>query len=430
RAVNEGAERAVHVRVAELDGRIYLDLGDAAWRAVEIDEKGWRVVKGPPVRFRRPKGLLALPEPVRGGALDELRPCVNLPKADAQDAPWRVLICWLTAAIRPRGPYLLLALTGEPGAAKSTLGRLLRSLIDPSVTPLRSQPREQRDLMIAATSGWLVALDNLSSLSDWLSDALCRLATGGGFATRALYTDAEEMLFEAQRPALLTRIDDVVTAGDLLDRTVFLRLEAIDEDKRLPEGQLYARWEVARPRVLGALLEAVSAGLRRLPNIRFRSLPRMADFALWCESVGQGQGWQPGSTLAAYRTLIGDAAQVALEASVITTPLQKFMETHKKWSGTATQLLAELTALAAGQAKDNKSLPKEWPSRPHVLSGHLSRLTASLRRIGIWVTFSKAGKARTRIIELESKCETASAASAASATSENPGKSQSSGGRS
>jgi hypothetical protein len=428
KAVNEGMERPVHVRLAELDGQIYLDLADPAWRAIEIDAKGWRVVKEPPVRFRRPKGLLPLPEPVRGGTLDELRPFVNLPSADdadATDAPWRVLICWLTAAMRPRGPYPLLVLTGEPGAAKSTLGRILRSLFDPSVTPLRSQPREQRDLMIAATSGWLVALDNLSCLSEWLSDALCRLATGGGFATRQLYADAEEVLFDAMRPALLTSIDDVVTAGDLLDRTVFLRLETIPEERRQTEAELYRKWETARPRVLGALLDAVNGGLRQLPSVRLSSLPRMADFGLWCEAVGRGLGWRADSTLAAYRILIGDAAQVALEASVIAGPLQQLLERNPRWEGTATDLLRELATLAGDKAKS-----KDWPARPNVLSGHLGRLAPNLRRLGIWVTFRKAGRARSRTILLESRCETSSASSASSAPGENPGKTQSARGRS
>ena len=61
--------------------------------------------------------------------------------------------------------------------------------------------------MIAATNGWVVALDNLSHLSTWLSDALCRLATGGGFSTRELYTHDEEKLFDAQRPVILNGIE-------------------------------------------------------------------------------------------------------------------------------------------------------------------------------------------------------------------------------
>jgi hypothetical protein len=432
KAVFAGGERQVFVRLAEHAGRIYLDLADPAWRAIEVDARGWRVVENPPVRFRRTKGMLALPEPARGGSLDQLRAFVNLPRADAADAAdalWLLLVCWLTAALRPRGPYLLLVLAGEQGTAKSTLATLLRSLLDPSVTPLRSEPREVRDLMIAATSGWLVAFDNLSRLPQWLSDALCRLATGGGFATRELYTDAEEVLFNAQRPALLTSIEEVVTAGDLLDRSLPLRLEPIPDDRRRTEEELWAAWEEVRPRVLGALLDAVSAGLRLLPSVRLDRLPRMADFARWAEAVGRGLGWKPGAALAAYRVAIGEATQLALEASVVTGPVLALLENHSPWEGTARELLEHLTRLAGEKSKD-----RDWPGKPHLLSGQLRRLAPSLRRVGVEVAFSKVGKRRTRTIHLGRRVEqggqTASAASASARHAENPGENEVDGGRS
>jgi primase-polymerase (primpol)-like protein len=420
RACYDGPELPVAVRLAEHGGNIYLDLGDAAWRAVEITAQDWRVIDNPPVRFRRPRGLLPLPEPVRGGSLDELRPFVNLPAAaaaatadaaNAADAPWRVLSCWLTAAQRPGVPCPLLVLTGEQGTAKSTLAKLLRSLLDPSVAPLRSEPRDVRDLMIAATSGWLVALDNLSRLPQWLSDALCRLVTGGGFATRELYSDADEILFDAQRPALATSIEEVVSSGDLLDRSLLLRLEPIPEERRRTERDLWDTWEIARPRVLGALLDAVSGGLRLLPTVSLDKMPRMADFARWAEAVGRGLGWKPGAALAAYRGVIGDAVQLDLEASPVATVLLEMLDKGPKWSGTAAELLERLTALAGDRVKI-----KGWPSRPHLLSGRLRRLAPSLRRVDVWVEFQREGKVRARVIRLERRGETASAASAASAS--------------
>jgi hypothetical protein len=183
-----GGERAVHVRLGECGGRIYLDLADAHWRAVEVGPDGWRITADPPVCFRRPRGLLPLPAPAPGGRIDELRPFVNVP----DDRGWRLLVATLVQALRPRGPYPVLSFTGEHGSAKSTQARVFRSLIDPCVAPLRGEPRDLRDLMIAASSAWVVAYDNLSSLQPWLSDALCRLATGGGFATRELYSDADD----------------------------------------------------------------------------------------------------------------------------------------------------------------------------------------------------------------------------------------------
>src|SRR5262249_16174922 len=190
RAQFDGPQRAVHVPVAEHAGHIYLDLADEHWRAVDIGPDGWRVIGCPPVRFRRPAGMLPLPGPQQGGSIEALNSFLNLASRD----DFILIVAWLLAALRPHGPFPLLAISGEQGSAKTVLCKLLKALIDPNAAPVRSLSREERELMIAATNGYLLAFDNLSGLPVWLSDALCRLASGGSFAVRQLYTDQEEVL--------------------------------------------------------------------------------------------------------------------------------------------------------------------------------------------------------------------------------------------
>jgi len=259
------------------------------------------------VRFKHPRGLLPLPLPERGGSLNALRDLANV----ESDSEWRLLLGALLAAFRATGPYPVLILTGEQGAAKSTTARLLRSLIDPNAAPLRSEPRDGRDLVIAANNGWLLALDNLSYLPPWLSDCLCRPATGGGFATRELYTDSDEVLFDSQRPVILTSIEDIADRGDLLDRAVIVRLPAIPEEKRRRESEFWAAADAARPAILGALLDVVSAGLRNLPSVQLDRLPRMADFAAWVTACEPALGWTAGSFLTAYTGNRADANELA-----------------------------------------------------------------------------------------------------------------------
>jgi hypothetical protein len=189
-AAARGPERQATIRVAEHNGSIYLDLGQPRWDAVEISSAGWRIVDAPPVRFIRPKGLRPLPTPVGGGNISELRTFLNV----ASDADFVLVVACLMAALRPTGPYPVLSINGEHGAGKSLACRVVRRLIDPNAAELRSQPRDERDLLLAAKNGWIVALDNLSYVKNDLSDAICRIATKGGFATRALYTDGEEFL--------------------------------------------------------------------------------------------------------------------------------------------------------------------------------------------------------------------------------------------
>src|SRR5262249_23050574 len=174
-----------------------------------------------PVRFRRAPGMLPLPEPRSGGSVADLRSFLNVKSED----DFELALAWLLAAMRDRGPYPVLALMGEQGSAKSTFATILRSLIDPNTAALRALPRPDRDLLISAANGWIVGYDNVSRIPSWLSDALCRLATGGGFSTRKLYTDDEEALFSAQRPVVLNGIEDFVNRADLADRTIFLTLD-------------------------------------------------------------------------------------------------------------------------------------------------------------------------------------------------------------
>src|SRR5206468_10836955 len=141
-----------------------------------VTAAGWRVISDPPVKFRRARGMLSLPTPTAGAPISALRHFLNV----ENDEQWTLLLAWLVAAMRPSGPYPVLALLGEQGTAKSTTQEMFRTLIDPNVAPLRSEPRDVRDVMIAASNGWCVALDNVSDIEPWLSDCLCRLATGGG----------------------------------------------------------------------------------------------------------------------------------------------------------------------------------------------------------------------------------------------------------
>ena len=183
RAHFDAPEKPVYLRVAEHEGTIYLDLCDNRWRAVEISGDGWQIVDDPPVRFRRAPGMLPLPEPKGGGSIKDLRAFLNL----AHDDHFVLLVAWLLGALRARGPYPVLALAGEHGSAKSTCSTILRRLIDPSSAPLRALPREDRDLFIKATNGHALTFDNISGLPPWLSDTLCRLATGGGFRDAATF---------------------------------------------------------------------------------------------------------------------------------------------------------------------------------------------------------------------------------------------------
>jgi hypothetical protein len=387
----DAPERVVHVRVGGLDGRLYLDLGDATWRAVEIDATGWRVIDNPPVRFRRAAGMQPLPVPVTGGSIEVLRSFLNV----QSDNDFVVVVAWALAVLRNRGPYPAIVLSGEQGSAKSTFAAILRALLDPNTAPLRALPREDRDLFIAASNGHVLAFDNVSGLPGWISDTLCRLATGGGFAVRQLYTDQDEVLFDAARPVILNGIEEIVTRPDLADRALFLTLDPIPEERRRPEAELWAAFEAERPRILGALLDAVVEGLKRLPETRLEQLPRMADFALWATACETAL-WSAGTFWAAYCGNRDEAVEGVIDADPIAFAVRAVMARRTVWTGTASDLLRALAEVVGSRVAKSKT----WPDGPRAVAGRLRRAATFLRKIGIEIVFRREGRARTRTINI------------------------------
>src|SRR5262249_18107739 len=359
------------------------------WRAVEISPEGWRVIAAPLVHFRRPAGMLPLPMPEQGASIEALNSFLNLSSRN----DFVLLVGWLLAALRPGGPYPLLAISGEQGSAKTVLSKLLKALIDPNVAPVRALSREERELMIAANNGYLLAFDNLSGLPNWLSDALCRLASGGSFAVRRLYTDDEEVLFQAARPVLLNGIEEVISRPDLGDRAIFLTLTPIADAQRRPEGELWRQFELVRPHILGALLDAVTQGLLALGHVRLEALPRMADVALWATACETAL-WPAGTCARAYAANRRAAIESIMEADPIATCLRSIMADRTTWTGSASDLLR----LCAESARESPPGGSAWAKNPRALAGRLRRAQTFLRTFGIEITFSREVRTGTRMI--------------------------------
>lgn len=391
----DGDEHAVHVRVAGDDQQIYLHLGDGLWRTVEISSAGWRIITDPPVRFRRPRGMLPLPVPVTGGSLNELRTFVNV-----TDEDFPLVAAWAIAALRPRGPYTVLDLIAEQGAGKSTTARVMRRLVDPHESELRRPPRSTEDVMIAAANSYIVTIDNVSHLPDWLSDDLATLSTGGGLSKRELYSDSDECILTAQRPIVLNGIGHVIHRADLLDRAIVLTLPAMPDDRRQPEADFWRGFEQARPRILGALLDCVTMALRNHATTTLKSLPRMADFAVWNVAAEPACPWSAGRFMEGYLANRHGAVEVGLDGD----PVVDVVRALAPWEGTASAFLSELTQRTA----EHITKRRDWFCKPRQVSDALRRLAPGLRRTGIEVTFTRAPHTGRRMVRLEKTADISS----------------------
>jgi putative DNA primase/helicase len=370
----------VHLRTAQDGDAIWLDLADAEGRAVRIDKEGWRVVPASEVgpKFHRPPNMRPLPEPVPEGAdADQLRKLLNL----SDEATFRLLLTWLSFAIVPEKPYPILAVSGPAGAAKSSFAEFVRATIDPSEVPLFGMPRRE-DLPAFAKNNPILCFDNLSTITAYLADDLCRLATGGGLGGRKFYTNDSEATFNAKRPVLLTGINDVATRGDLADRTIVVRLEKIPEASRRTDADVREAFTVAHPRILASLLDMVVMGLRRLADIKRerRKLPRMADFAEWGFAVAPAIGWSAEDFDRAYRVNWNEAFEAAIEDDPIAPPILSLLEKQpgKAWEGTTGKLLTKLKAIA-----EDAAFAPHFPKSPEALGKALGRIEPALAARGV-----------------------------------------------
>jgi hypothetical protein len=394
-AAFDSDERRVFTRVAKYEDAVYVDLCNARWEAVEVTPSGWRVLSSEkvPVKFVRKGNAASLPNPVEGGSLEALRQFLNV----RTEEDFRLLVAWVVGALNPDGPYPVLVLQGEQGSAKSTTVRVARSITDPAVEPLRAPPRDERDLAIAASGNWTPALDNLSGVRPWLSDALCRLATGGGFATRELYSDDREVVFSQKRPVILNGIDSLAVAGDLRDRSLIVELPPIPPERKRTEKGFFRELEQARPLLLGALLDAVSAALRNLDRVQLARLPRMADFAVWISASEEALPWEPGVFMEAYAGNRSEANELALDNDPVAVAIRRLLSDLDEWSGTSTELLAALRELVDEPVTRSKA----WPAAPNSLSNRLKRIAPALREAGIEYQERTEGRDKRRVKNLK-----------------------------
>ena len=392
-----GVERDVFLRTARYNDRLYIDLCDAAWRAIEIDRMGWRIVAKSPVRFLRSSATRALPEPVSGGSIDELWKFVRI--ADPGDQT--LVVAHLLSILGAVQPTPILYLVGGQGTAKSAATALLRRLVDPNVVGLKTLPRSEQDLFVAAQQSRVLSFDNLSDISNPMSDALCRIVTGGAFGSRRYWTHGEEAILAACNPIICNGITMAFTRPDLLDRTICVRVDKLRDGDRKPNTEISSDFDRAHPAMLGALCTALSNGLAQESKVALPSLPRMADFAAWALACEAGFAAGPG-ILDAYHKNIEAAVEDAVDDDDVGKRIRNLMTLGAIWEGTATMLDDALRRASV------TPVPRSWPGSPRALADHLRRLEPALAKLLVEISFARKGHNRERVITISMPSDRAS----------------------
>lgn len=389
KALYEGAELEVYKRCAEVDGVTYYDLCDKESTIIRIDENGWRVDDTKQMLFIRKNNMGEQVMPIH---YDDLLGLLNkyFRFKDEED---RILhtVSLVTRFISDI-PHPIEVIHGEKGASKTTTMRMNKSLIDPSPRDVSSMPKATQDLAISINNTYMACYDNLDIISSERSDLLCIASTGGVYPKRKLYTNDEESMMSLKSKITLNGINVVAIKPDLLDRCIVLALERIPESERMEERLIWSSFNEDKPKILGAILTALSRAKRIYPTLKLTKLGRMADFTMWGYAVAEALEIGGEEFLKAYLNNQKKANQEAVESNPVATALIKYMDENLNFNGTVSSLLIHLKQVAEVENIDTTS--KLWAKEPNVLSRRLNEMKSNLELEGIYYEITQRNHGR------------------------------------
>ncbi|MFT4161774.1 bifunctional DNA primase/polymerase [Shinella sp.] len=381
----------VFARVAGDGSTIAVDLGTEDGRIVRISREGRSIETTSAYKFVRGAGFGSLPIPETGD--DSLRRFQTFLGLDDQN--YRLLLAFLINALRPEGPYFILLVEGEQGSGKSFFCEVIKRIIDPNDALRVRLPDKPQDLMIQAKEYRLLSFDNASGMSAEMSDALCSLSTGGGFAVRKLYTDGDLYVMTYTRPFMINGIGGYANRPDLMERAIPIRLPSMPEGGRKTEEELLAEFNRMLPGVLAALYDAVAHALQEYDSIEPPRHLRMADSARWISAAEEGLGEKPGAIIDAIAIAQNEFVVDRVNDDPLVLTLRKVAR-PLGFEGYVGDLYIKI--IEQDDARHHRTLPKS----PSHLSNQLVRMRPAMAKAGIKVEFlGKDRKGRKVSIRFE-----------------------------
>jgi hypothetical protein len=385
-------------RVAKKNNKIYYDLTNNDWQAVEATADGWKILNHPPTLFKRYAHQKDQVFPKSPGDVFKLDRFINI--KDQNDR--LLLYVFIITCFIPEFPHPVLNVYGPQGSAKSFLSKLLRAIIDPSKMEVCTLTNNANELIQVLDHHWFIFFDNISYISQKTSDNLCKAVTGAGFSKRELYSNDDDIIYNFKRCIGLNGINLISEKPDLLERSLLIELTRIPTHKRKSEEELLKSFKVNLPEILGGIFTILTKTLSLKPNVKLEYKPRMADFAEWGEAVSQALGFTKNLFLKAYSDNIGKQNEEVLLNNTVGLMILKLMYDRSEWQGTASDLLIELKRTAEKFEIDiNKD--KSFPLKENALSRKINLIKPNLGKENIKIVNKKGMQREIIISKIENK---------------------------
>lgn len=392
-ALYESEQHNLNIRVSSKDEAQYYDLQNPAGDVVKVTAKGWNIVSIDSVPFTFSQGLsLEQVMPERGGSFKDFLQFLNLSSEDEKI----LFLCTLPVRYIRDVEQAIAYVYGPAGSGKTTLLKMTKDLVDPSIGGISIPVRKPEHVMPLLNKTWVFANDNISKLSDEMSDFLCTLATGGESSRRKLYTDGGVHTFTVKNPAYLTGINVEASNSDLLSRTMLFKTDAVVDGERLSGKELQDKFEEMKPRLLGSIFDVLSEAMRIKPTLKCKTNFRMNDFAMWGAACAEALDIGADRFLLALDRAMEYRAYDAIHSSNAGRILLDYLKENSSFEGTSTELLNALKKFRDGSSQYDYD---KIANSPNGLGKKLRQLENSLLEVGIRIDFDNR-TADKRVIKI------------------------------
>ena len=384
--MNKTCKEKVHNRTAFVDDTLYYDLCTPNWEIVKITKNDIEIVsfsESIPI-FRRAQSEYAQIKPVFGKS-DSLEKIINLLKIKDRHLFKVHLVCMFIESIS----VPIMFFDGEAGSMKTTTTATIKRIIDPNGDSNEDNctaiSTRNDDLIIQLFNRYVSAFDNVTKVSQEMSDTLCRAITGSGNLKRELYTNAEETILNFRRKIILNGIVPSVEYPDLQDRIISYVRQPLKDNERLTDQEFQQKFNQLLPSALGQIFTLIQKALKQYDSVKQEVNPktRLADFELWGEAISREIGYEKNSFLQVFYANQEQSSIESIDSQPLVTAIHEILENKIEYEDTMTNCFNLLKSKAMDLGMDITSRYVKFPKAPNQLSRHLIIIKPILKKLGI-----------------------------------------------